>query len=137
MTERLSKSASESRPVQCDRDPNPSPRELKLINVGSSGKSVSKFQLVPSPCPSLLSTSIVCPGDSVMTRGAEPDSENFFHGCFPCRLEGLYEQVKPFVQQRSHVGRFLSHFTLAFEQASQVVRSREGAFDSGIVLAKA
>lgn len=135
VTEPLSRSAPESRPVQCERVSNPSPRGLKLTNVGSSGKSVPPFQLPPSPCPSPLSTSIIGSGGSVMPRGAEPDSENVFHGCFPCRLEGLYEQVKLFVQQRSHVGRFLSHLTLAAEQASQVVRSREGALDSDIDLA--
>ena len=65
------------------------------------------------------------------------DSENFFHECFPCRFEGLYEHVKPFVRQRSHAGCFLSHFTLAVEQASQVDRSLKGPLDVDIGLARA
>lgn len=131
----VDKSIPKSRPVQCGLTSNPSPRALKSINAASSPPL--PFLLPPPPCPSPLSTSITVSGAGVITGGVKPYSENLFHACLPCRLEGLYEHVKLLVRQRSHAGCFLSHFTLAAEQASQVDRSLNGAFDADIGLARA
>lgn len=133
--ERLDNSTPKSRPVQCELTSNPSPRALKSINVASSPPL--PFPLPLPACPSPLSTSITGSGAGVIPRGVVLNSENFFHECFPCRLEGLYEHMKPFVRQRSHTGCFLSHFTLAAEQGSQVDRSLKGALDADIGLAGA
>ena len=40
--------------------------------------------------------------------------------------------MKLFIRQRSQAGCFLSHFTLAAEQASQADRSLKGALDADI-----
>jgi hypothetical protein len=130
----LGKSTPKSRPVQCEWTSNPSTRALKSTNVASSPTPVP-FPLPPPPCPSPRSTSITGSGAGVIPRGVKPNSENLFHACFPCRLEGLYEHMKLFVRQRSHAGCFLSHFTLAAKQASQVDRSLKGALDADIGLA--
>lgn len=129
----LDKSTPKSRPVQCELTSNPSPRALKSTNVVSSAPL--PFPLPLPACPSPLFTPITGSGAGVIQRGVILNSENFFHECFPCRLEGLYEHVKAFVRQRSHTGCFLSHFTFAAEQASQVDRSLEGALDADIGLA--
>ena len=129
----MGKSTPKSRPVQCEWTSNASPSALKSIVVASSSPAPPfPFPLPLPPCPSALSTFIPGSGAAVIPREVKSNSENLFHACFPWRLEGLYEHVKLFVRQRSHAGCFLSHFTLAAEQASQVDRSLKVALDTDI-----
>ena len=131
--EPLDKSIPKSRPVQCELISKSSLRALKSTNASP----LPPPQPIPLPllaCPSPLSTSITGSGAGVTPGGVLLCSENCFHEYFPCRLEGLYEHVKPFIRQRSHTGCFLSHLILAAEQASQVDRSLNGALGTDIGL---
>ena len=87
---------SNPKSIQCELTSISCPRALKSTNVASSPPP-HPFPLPLPACPSPLSTSITGSGASIVLGGVMLCSENFFHEYFPCRLEGLYEHVKPFI----------------------------------------